>query len=80
MKNGVSFKVFIWAIGIIFIVIGYLFNSQKETNQEVRVIKDGFYEIKTEMGIMGANVGWMRASFEELKEEIKSVTYENNEK
>ena len=79
MENKVDFKVFIWAIGLLTLAITWLFYDIRDSKIKADIMEEGFYEIKTEIGVMGANISWMRKSFDKLQENLKEITYKSGE-
>jgi len=58
-ENTVSMKVFTYVIGIIFMVIGFLFSCQAALSNKVDVIAADNSDIKTQLSQIQTDLKWI---------------------
>ena len=66
-KNGSNFgKYTIWVIGIIFIIIGYLFNSDRDVLARLKNTDAAYNQITTELSAIKQDISWIRETLQRL--------------
>jgi len=61
-------KIIFWVIGIIFIIIGFLFNSVRANNQKIDAMENGVYDTRVDISAMRTDINWIKATLIDLKE------------
>ena len=59
-KRYVSWHIFIWAIGIITIVIGWCFVAQANTSEKVDEYSQQLLEIRTQLSQIQTDLQWIK--------------------
>ena len=67
MENKVSFKVFIWAIGIIMTVMSLILSSHVNTNKKVDAVKNDLADIRVDISAMRTDISWIKTTIADNK-------------
>ncbi len=72
-KNGkVSWVMFVWAIGIILVAFGWLFNNVQAVQNRVDGYQDDMNQVKTDVSVIKNDVGWIKQVMAEQKAQVSS--------
>ena len=63
-RSHVSWAIFIWAIGLLLVGIGWNLSRTAITEAVAQEAKNGISELKGEIGIIKTNVEWIRQIME----------------
>ena len=64
-KNKVEFKVFIWAISLIAIVLGWILVAQNNLNCKVDIYQKEMVEIQTTLAGISVDIQWIKQKLNE---------------
>jgi len=59
MDSYVSWKIFVWAMGIILMLFGWLINSDILLSNKTSFNRDSFYSIKVDIQELKTNIVWI---------------------
>ena len=59
-KRYVSWQIFVWAIGIITVVIGWCFVAQANTSEKVDKYNQQLLEIRTQLSQIQTDLQWIK--------------------
>jgi len=60
IKKYVPWHIFIWTMGIIFIVFGILFDIQNELSHKISSMETNNLEIRTQLSQIQADLAWIK--------------------
>lgn len=60
IKKQVSWEVFCWAMAFVFMVIGYLFQTQAALSSKVEDISHNNVEIQTQLSQIQTDIQWIK--------------------
>ena len=67
MQTKVNLRIFMWAIGIMTLVLGWLFTFQCTTNERVDRVEDNMSNMRVDIGIIRTDVSWIKSAMAEAK-------------
>jgi len=67
MENKVNLRIFMWAIGLITLALGWLFTFQGNTNDRVDAVENNIADMRVDIGIIRTDVGWIKQAMAEAK-------------
>ena len=59
-KEGVSWKVFIWAMGIILLLFGWLIVANASVSNKIDVTNQTYVEIRTQLTKISTDIEWIK--------------------
>lgn len=74
MNNPLSTKVFFSVIGIIMIVIGWLFSSVRANEMKVDGLENSIIDTRISIGEIKKDISWIREALASLQ----TITYKEN--
>ena len=60
VKEGVSWKVFIWAMGIILLLFGWLIVANASVSNKIDVTNQTYVEIRTQLTKISTDIEWIK--------------------
>lgn len=66
LNEKVSWKIFIWIIGVMIIILGWIFAGMAATNNRVNHIREDSVEIKMFMSEVKTDLGWIKEQFKRI--------------
>lgn len=67
----VSWTIFVWALGIMFIVLGVGFSTIVALNGKIEKYDDGLTEMRVDIGTIKNDVSWVKKALESNQAQIK---------
>ena len=62
VKEGGSWKVFIWAMGIILLLFGWLIIANASVSNKIDAINQTYVEIRTQLSQIQTDISWIKES------------------
>ena len=60
VKEGVSWKVFIWAMGIMLLLFGWLIVANASVSNKIDVTNQTYVEIRTQLTKISTDIEWIK--------------------
>lgn len=58
-KDGISFQIFTWALGILLVLIGYLFNEVGKAGDKAQAATDATATVASDVKVIKNNTCWL---------------------